>query len=413
MFKLIRDVLVILFFSLFFTSICGLKVESPSEVGFVDGKNVSLPCIFTVNDHSEPIDLSKLELEWTNGHAILTYKNGKIETSSSFKGRVMMNEQNLRNGDASLILNNVTEVDMLTCIVTYNGETRRDTIILQYKLFVHCPKFIVASPGEESTFTCDFSSGSRGVQIFIDSPAFSIEWNKDSNKHPIARFSKIDEHYMDGLRMSMSKVHHGTFSLTFKSVKPDDYGNYTCKVNYPHYIQGSAVTALYKGHVMVKSANTVEVTTGDNSNFIYTFSLDTQEGSPSIDNSLLSIEFYKDSNKNPLYLFQNGEQQVLDERMRISRNANGDSFILILKNVEFHHNGTYTCTMCYPNYKEGSTSTILLVRSEGIHNETFPRWTFFIVPVLLFLLGTLVVLHFHKRNKKILRMLDGQEFARE
>ena len=115
------------------------------------------------------------------------------------------------------------------------------------KLFVHCPEFIVASPGEESTFTCGFSPSSSRVQIFIDSPAFSIEWNKDSNKHTIARFSKIEEHYMDGLSMYVSRVHHGTFSLTFKSVKPDDYGNYTCKVNYPHCIQGSAVTALYKG----------------------------------------------------------------------------------------------------------------------------------------------------------------------
>uniref|UniRef100_A0A8C4Q928 Ig-like domain-containing protein n=1 Tax=Eptatretus burgeri TaxID=7764 RepID=A0A8C4Q928_EPTBU len=159
----------------------------------------------------------------------------------------MMNEQNLRNGDVTLILHNVTEVTMLICIVTYNGETRRDTVILNHKLFVHCPEFIVASSGEESTFTCNFSPSSRGVQIFIDSPAFSIEWEKDSNEHPIARFSKIREHHMDGLRMSVSKVHHGTFSLTIKSVKPDNYGNYTCKVNYPHYIQGSAVTALYKG----------------------------------------------------------------------------------------------------------------------------------------------------------------------
>uniref|UniRef100_A0A8C4NCR6 Ig-like domain-containing protein n=1 Tax=Eptatretus burgeri TaxID=7764 RepID=A0A8C4NCR6_EPTBU len=159
----------------------------------------------------------------------------------------MMNEQNLRNGDATLILNHVTQVDMLTCIVTYNGETRRNSIILQSKLFVHCPKFIEASPGEESTFTCNFSTGSSGVQIFIDSPAFSIEWNKDSNKQPIARFSNVREHHMDGLNMSVTGVHHGTFSSTFKSVNPDDYGNYTCKVNYPHCIQGSAVTTLYMG----------------------------------------------------------------------------------------------------------------------------------------------------------------------
>uniref|UniRef100_A0A8C4NG15 Ig-like domain-containing protein n=1 Tax=Eptatretus burgeri TaxID=7764 RepID=A0A8C4NG15_EPTBU len=358
----LQVVLTVFLFSLVLTSSDSLRVDSPWEVGFVDGENVSLPCNFTLDDDSGPIDLRKLEVEWINGPTILTYKNGKIETSSSYKGRLMMNEQNLRNGDATLILNNVTEMDVLTCIVTYSGEMRRDTIHLYPKLFVHCPEFIVASPGEESNFTCNFSSGSHGVQIFIDSPAFSIEWEKDSNKHLIARFSKVQEQYMDGVSMSMSEIHPRTFSLAFQSVNPDDYGNYTCKVYYPHYIQGSAVTALYKGHVMVKSTKTVEVTPGDDSNFIYTFSLDTQEGSPSIDNSLLSIEFHKDSNNNLFYLFQNGEEQVLDEKIKISRNPNKDSFILTLKDVELHHRGTYTCTIRYPNHKEGSASTILLVR---------------------------------------------------
>uniref|UniRef100_A0A8C4NEQ6 Uncharacterized protein n=1 Tax=Eptatretus burgeri TaxID=7764 RepID=A0A8C4NEQ6_EPTBU len=204
---------------------------------------------------------------------------------------------------------------------------------------------------------------------------------------------------MDGLRMSLSKVHHGTFSLTFKSVKPDDYGNYTCKVNYPHYIQGSAVTALYKGHMIVKSTNTVEVTTGEDSNFNYMVSLDTQEGSPSIDDSVLSIKFCKDSNKNPLYLFQNGEVQVQDERMTISRNPNWDHFILTLKDVEFHQNGTYTCMIYYPNYKEGSTSTILIVRSEEKHTKLFPGWTLCVLlPVMLLLL--VVVVCYHKKTDK-------------
>ena len=102
----------------------------PPEVGFVDGENVSLPCTFTLDDNSEPIDLSKLEVKWINGPTILTYRNGKIEPSSWYKDRVMMNEQNLRNGDATLILHHVTEVTMLTCIVTYNGETQRDTVLL-------------------------------------------------------------------------------------------------------------------------------------------------------------------------------------------------------------------------------------------------------------------------------------------
>ena len=119
-------------------------------MGFVDGENVSLPCTFTLDYNSGPIDLSKLEVEWIHGATILTYKNRKIEQSSSYKGRVMMSEQNLINGDATLILTNVTRVAMLTCIVTYNGETHGDTINLNCKfkssLFSHSGLFIYLPP---------------------------------------------------------------------------------------------------------------------------------------------------------------------------------------------------------------------------------------------------------------------------
>uniref|UniRef100_A0A8C4Q1K4 Ig-like domain-containing protein n=1 Tax=Eptatretus burgeri TaxID=7764 RepID=A0A8C4Q1K4_EPTBU len=247
----IRNILPVLMSCLFITSSNSLKVVAPREVGVVDGEKAFLPCIFTLDDKSVPINISRLEVEWTNGPTILTYKNGRIEPYSekACKGHAMMNEQNLRNGDATLILSNTNpfEDTLFVCDVTYNDETDWGVVKLKPKVLVHCPEFIVAPPVKESTVMCNFSLGSRGIPPSFDPSYLSIRWYKDSNKSSFARFTKGQEHHMDGVSMSVSEVRPDTFSLTLKSVKPDDYGYYTCKVNYPRCFPGYAVTALYMG----------------------------------------------------------------------------------------------------------------------------------------------------------------------
>ncbi|XP_005466003.1 CD226 antigen [Oreochromis niloticus] len=201
------------------------------------GQDVSLPCRAPNNNI--------IVLEWRRAeygaNYVFLYRDGRFDPANqdpSFKNRVDLQDRQMKDGDVSLILNNVNTADTGTykCRV-FMRETRLWQLI--YLTVVDPPdqKIITAESGQDVTLTCrapnnilvvDWRRADLGDEnvLFHDDGKFVPD-----NQHPLFK-NRVD--------LQDRQMKDGDVSLILRDVTTADAGTYQCRV----FIEGARTWKL-------------------------------------------------------------------------------------------------------------------------------------------------------------------------
>ncbi|XP_063319619.1 neural cell adhesion molecule 2-like [Pelmatolapia mariae] len=213
-------------------SIIYLHVDPPDQKNITaeSGQDVSLPCRAPNNNI--------IVLEWRRdehgANYVFLYREGRFDPANqhpSFKKRVDLQDRQMKDGDVSLILNNVTINDAGTykCRV-FMRETRLWQLSIIYLTVVDPPeqKNITAESGQDVTLTC------RAPNNNIK----SVHWSRADLGDEYVLLYQDGRFYPDNQHPSFKKrvdlqdrqMKDGDVSLILKNVTINDAGTYECRV---------------------------------------------------------------------------------------------------------------------------------------------------------------------------------------
>ncbi|XP_039591470.1 CD276 antigen homolog isoform X2 [Polypterus senegalus] len=133
------------------------------------GRNVLLPCIFQPSTLPTSFSLVWKKLPSTN---ILFYENGKTDVMDEYAGRVHLNENEIPQGNLSLVLSNIQKSDEgeYTCYILESARS------LDIKLFVKEPVTEMSTAVTEDNKASGRGSGNTGVNLIPQkfSPLFLV-----------------------------------------------------------------------------------------------------------------------------------------------------------------------------------------------------------------------------------------------
>uniref|UniRef100_A0A3P9D8H8 Ig-like domain-containing protein n=1 Tax=Maylandia zebra TaxID=106582 RepID=A0A3P9D8H8_9CICH len=199
---------------------CGSRVgSSPYEQHFITAKSgqiVILPCL-TPKKNIKFVHWSRADLE---PEYLVLYKDGKFlpdNQQPSFKNRVDLQERQMKDGDVSLILNNVNTADKGTyqCHVFTEGARTWKTISI---INLNVP------PGKSVQFR---------HSLIWDSPQLLLgQWRGSPNNKKIKFIHWNNQHPSFKNRVDLQDIQmkDGDVSLILKNVNTADDGTYQCRV---------------------------------------------------------------------------------------------------------------------------------------------------------------------------------------
>uniref|UniRef100_A0A669CHI2 Ig-like domain-containing protein n=1 Tax=Oreochromis niloticus TaxID=8128 RepID=A0A669CHI2_ORENI len=213
-----------------FISIINLRVVVPPDkiIPAEPGQDVTLTSQ-APNNNITAVKWSRADLGDKN---VLLYRDGKFETDNqhpSFKNRVDLQDRQMKAGDVSLILKNVTTADTGTyeCRVAQKSEERMK-LRSRRSLIVAEPKTLPAESGQNVTLT------SRAPNKNI----YTLEWSRADlggknvlfyQKH---HFDPANQHpsFKNRVDLKDRQMKDGDVSLILKDVTINDTGRYECHV---------------------------------------------------------------------------------------------------------------------------------------------------------------------------------------
>ncbi|KAL4008546.1 hypothetical protein ACER0C_002398 [Sarotherodon galilaeus] len=213
-------------------SIINLSVPS-DEQHFItanSGQIVILPCLTPKKNIKKFVHWSRADLE---PEYLVLYKDGKFLSDNqhpSFKNRVDLQDRQMKDGDVSLILNNVNTADKGTyqCRVFTEGARTWKTISIINLSVSPDQKVIATKSGQNVILPCQNPANKiKAVRwsrvdlepeylIFYRAEQFLPNNQNESSKHPVALHER--------------QIKDGDVSLILNNVNTADNGTYVCRV---------------------------------------------------------------------------------------------------------------------------------------------------------------------------------------
>ncbi|XP_063324948.1 programmed cell death 1 ligand 1-like [Pelmatolapia mariae] len=225
-----------LFFStLLFVDLFVFVSAENKNITAESGQNITLTCRAPNNNNIIVLEWSRADL---GEKYVLLFRDERFypdQQHPSFKNRVDLQDRQMKDGDVSLILKDVTINDTGTyeCRVVQRGAEQVSRCILTFNLSVLFPlsdqKNITVESGQNITLTCQAPNNNNIIVL---------EWSRADlgEKYVLLfrdeRFSPDQQHpsFKNRVDLQDRQMKDGDVSLILKDVTINDTGTYECRV---------------------------------------------------------------------------------------------------------------------------------------------------------------------------------------
>ncbi|CAI5678498.1 unnamed protein product [Oreochromis niloticus] len=312
----------------------------PENITAESGQNVTLTC--------RAPNINIFAVEWSRGSLgdeyVFVYRKSHFDPEHqhpSFKNRVDLQDRQMKDGDVSLILNNVTINDDGTykCRV-YVEETKPRRLINIIHLTVDPPeqKNITAESGQDVTLTCRAPNNNIIV----------LEWSRADlgDKYVLLYrddvFAPDNQHpsFKNRVDLQDRQMKDGDVSLILKDVTINDTGRYECRVFMKETKSWRSISIIYL-HVVLPEQKNITAESGQ----------DVTLTCRAPNENYITVEWSRaDLGDKHVLLYRDGkfvpDEQHLSFKNRVDlqdiKMKDGD-VSLILKDVTINDAGTYNC----------------------------------------------------------------------
>ncbi|CAI5660689.1 unnamed protein product [Oreochromis niloticus] len=221
-----------LFVFLFSSFLARLDCADNKQTNANHGDNVALTCY-------SPRDVVILMLRWKKQDEqryVLFIRENRIYEKLQdpyFKGRVELKDPEMKNGELSVILKNVTVKDsgIYECYAAYSQQ--QPQLLNSITLTVDPPDLPVKR-GEEIILECYGPKNATTRLLKWDKsdvkPDFYVFYFRDGKSYE----NYQDPHFKDRVELKDPEMKNGDFSVILKNVIMNDTGRYECYAGYNH-----------------------------------------------------------------------------------------------------------------------------------------------------------------------------------
>ncbi|XP_039908482.1 uncharacterized protein LOC120746965 [Simochromis diagramma] len=334
-------------------SVCFLFISADQKnIKAVPGQTVTLPCQAPKHRHIIVVKWSRRDLDT---EYVLLYRDEQFDPENqhpSFKNRVDLQDKQMKDGDVSLILKDVTTADSGTyeCRVvqteTNHGKRvylKTDPIIINLSVVLPDQKVnnITAESGQKNvTLTCRAPNNNT---III------VEWSRADlgDKYVLLyrneRFDPDNQHpsFKNRVDLKDRQMKDGDVSLILKNVTINDAGTYECRVK--NELDSMRLISIIHLHVVPPDQKIITSESGQDV---------TLSCRAANNNKPIIVGKWSRRDLNGHYVLMYRDQQFVPDEQRPSfknrvdlqdRQMKDGDVSLILKNVTTADNGTYEC----------------------------------------------------------------------
>ncbi|KAG7233196.1 hypothetical protein INR49_007356, partial [Caranx melampygus] len=232
-----------------------LSSEDPQEVKVKPGENATLQC--RSSGEAEVVLIRWIRPDLKTEEFVFHYKDGRFQKESqhpSYLGRVELKDPEMKDGDVSVILKNVTFSDTGTyeCVVGHKGN--RPELISSIYLRVQHSVNITAAPGQTVSLPCRAPSNTDVIVVEWTRPELEPEYvflYRDGRSVPENQLPS----FKNRVELKDRDMKDGDVSMILKNVTSSDTGTYECHVFHTETDSSSRSEPISTIHLEVQSEN--------------------------------------------------------------------------------------------------------------------------------------------------------------